>query len=208
MTTIIESTKWRRCYKLTDSSGETKNHTKWGMGIKNPVGILKGERDLCTSDWYHAYESPEYASIFNQLGANFNPAMLWLAEWRGKKKVERTKIGATELRTIKQIQEPVISKEAIFAWSLRLLKLKSKEVFAITEDKGESWIKWADNWINKVDRTEETAKSIHYCYNYNYYNYNYNHYYIQGLEQTLAFANTKNALQLLRKSIKYEASLS
>ena len=196
-----------KAYKLTDSNGQTKNNTQWGIGVTHSaVGSLKV---LCSSGWIHFYKDPILAIIMNPIHANFNNPKLWECETSGKHLHEPLKSGCKTLTTIKEIPIPKISnvQKVIFAI------LCAKKIY-----KAKKWNAWADKWISGEDRTETSADAIlklhpNLFYNEAYYatystkfcDRDYNYYAIAAA-RTTSFINSKiDFAKIAKKAITYKS---
>lgn len=101
------SADWTPCWKLTDYNGRTKKSCFWGVRIENPHGVKDGVMNLCSNSWYHAYDSPLTAYLYNASHANITCPVLWEAEWRGDRMNDgERKFGATEMRTLRTAEMP------------------------------------------------------------------------------------------------------
>jgi hypothetical protein len=101
-------------YKLTDSKGQTRNHTQWGNGITHELPEKPNPR-LCSGDVLHAYKNINLAFLLNPIHAIYTNPVLYLAE--GEIAVEDWgKVGCFGLTTVKEI-EPL---EIVLAFYVRL----------------------------------------------------------------------------------------
>jgi hypothetical protein len=147
----MQTARWTPCVKLTDAAAQSYNSTQWGEGVTNPAGVLSGAGGLCSAGFYHGYRSPELALFLNPIHANFLPARLWLAEYRGT--VEDNlglKFGATEMRTVKELSVPKITGEQRVAFAL----FASAQVYD-----GAAFSEWASAWLSGEDRSEASARA-------------------------------------------------
>ena len=141
-----------KCYKLTDSKGETRNNTQWGNNVTHTA--TGTDPNLCSVGWIHFYTEPRLAVIMNPAHADFKSPILWEAEYSGKVVHEPLKSGAKILTTIQRIPLPEISPTQKIAFGIYC----AKEVY-----KDEQWNNWADKWLSGEDRTKESA-DIAYAY--------------------------------------------
>ena len=141
-----------KAYKLTDANNKTKNNTQWGENISHTA---TGKDDyLCSDGWIHFYTNELIAVLLNSVHANFPNPHLWEGETEGEHCHEPLKSGCKTLTTIKQIPLPEISVTQKVAFGI----LCGKEVCH-----DEQWNKWADNWLNNIDRSPETAADVAYA---------------------------------------------
>lgn len=138
-------------YKLTNHLGQTYNKTQWGENISHS-GTGKG--NLCGPGYIHAYLSPELAVLLNPIHADFIKYLLWEATGDIIKNNKDLKVGCVTLTTIKQISIPNITLEQRVYFAI----LCSKSVYF-----NETYIQWANNWINNIDRTAAAARTAAYA---------------------------------------------
>lgn len=143
VTTIL--TDWRTVTKLTDANGQSHGGCQWGPNVENPKGVLSGKNGLCGAGFYHGYHTPELAAFLNPRGADFQMPQFWLAEIRGTVEVEREimKLGATEMRTVREIPAIVPTTLQRVAFTLYVASATLDSVgLAIPK-----WEEWRDNWF-------------------------------------------------------------
>ena len=138
-------TKQIRC-KLTDQNLKTYNGFQWELGKKR---VASGKGELCSSGWLHCYTHPLLAILLNPVHANIKNPRLFEIEVGGKMKTDNgLKEGWTGMALVKEIEIPEISLTQKIAFGI----LCSLEVY-----KEESYVIWAKNWLNNVDRTDLAA---------------------------------------------------
>jgi len=131
-------------YKLTRQNYTTCGNTLWGENVERTA---KGGQ-LCTADVIHAYRHPLLAVFFNPIHAGFEKPILWEAE--GEVCVEDgTKVGCTRLKTLRIIEVPSLSTEQRVEIAIRCALVVCKE---------ESFVVWANNWLNGKDRSWAAAE--------------------------------------------------
>ena len=136
-----------KLYKLTDKADQTFNSCQWGENVTHETG---GKGELCGPGFTHWYLDPLLAVMLNPIHGDFDPKTMHL--WEGKGKVVKNdyglKVGCTKAITLRQIPVPEISIEK----RIKIAILCAKQVY-----KGPKWNKWADNWLNGKDRSQESA---------------------------------------------------
>lgn len=147
-----------KLYKLTDYNGKTRagedNELQWGPGATHTA---KGKGTaLCSPDLIHAYQHPLLGVIMNPMHADFqNDNMrMWEAEGEVVAKEGQLKCGVKTLTTLREIPVPVITKEQLVEFSikvaLRLYPLYSSDYF----------VQWASDWLDGNRMTFEEARWI------------------------------------------------
>ena len=134
-----------KLYKLTDSNNCTYNNTKWG---ENVTHTSSGSGELCGPGWLHAYTNPLLAVLLNPIHANYDSPNLWEAEGIIEKNDHGLKVGTTVLTTIKQIPIPEITTTQKVAFGI---------LCVLEAYKDKRFTNWANNWLNNIDRTANTA---------------------------------------------------
>lgn len=138
-----------KAYKLTDENNQTRNKTQWGENIAHTA---VGEAEfLCSDAWIHFYTDPLLATLLNPIHAHFYQPRLWECETSGEHKHDTLKSGCRTLTTIKEIPLPEVTPTQRVVFAI----LCVKEVY-----KDEKWNKWADNWLNNVDRSLAASRDI------------------------------------------------
>lgn len=136
-------------YKLTDKDRKTYGNTLWNIDV--PITAQSGVPVMCSSTVIHAYESPLIAAMLGVIHTNFGDKyLLWEAE--GEVVIyDGLKVGCKSLTIKKQIEKPIITPNQYVAFAI----LSSLEVYS-----KENYVKWANNWLNSVDRTADTANVV------------------------------------------------
>jgi len=131
-------------YKFTTQDYKTRkgeyNETLWGENIEHNAS---GIGELCSNGWIHAYLSPELAVILNPTHANIEKPILWESEGDIGKSDNQLKVGCTRLKTIRIIKTPKITTNQRVAFSILCAKSVCKDI---------AWNKWADAWLNNINR--------------------------------------------------------
>ena len=130
-------------YKLTDQNWETKNHTKWGPGIKHVALGPKGQ-DLCSNGYIHAYTNPLIAVLLNPIHTDIQNPVLWTAKGFIIKTDGQLKCGCYSLTTIERIKLPKFTENQKIYFGI----LCALEVYKI-----KNFVSWAENWIPNKDRS-------------------------------------------------------
>src|SRR4030042_3891585 len=141
-----------RVIKITTADGRTRvgydNEIQWGANVTHETD---GVGEVCGLGWLHAYEDILLAVLHNPIHAKLNPDTMiaWEAETGDViKKEDQMKLGTTKLTTIRQIPIP----KNTFDHRIRYA------IFCALEVCDEpSFVTWANNWLNGVDRSVSTA---------------------------------------------------
>ena len=134
-------------YKLVSQDYKTYGNTDW---TTNEWKSAEGNRGLCTSGCFHAYESPELALFMNPIHADIeNPRMLEV-EVKDFVANDGTKIGYRKMRRIREITFVVPTVEQRVKFAI----YAAKEVY-----KDSNFVIWANNWISGKDRSTEAARA-------------------------------------------------
>jgi len=145
--------------KLTNQNMQTYNGFQWKLEEWYVISEAKRGANLCSKSWFHCYDDPLLAVLFNQVHADIKNPRLFECEARGESlEGIGVKFGFTEMRITKNIPLPEISTNQHVAFGI----LCAKEVCKV-----QSWNEWADNWLNGYDRgvklandTQDTAWGI------------------------------------------------
>ena len=136
-------------YKLTDQNMCTYNNTQWKIGEEK---TSSGIGELCSDGWLHYYHHPLLAILLNLTHANIKNPRLFEVKALGKhKNNKKLKGGCTKMTIVKEIKLPKITLNQKIAFEI----LCSLEVY-----KKPFFVSWATNWLNNIDRTEESAIRI------------------------------------------------
>jgi hypothetical protein len=133
-------------YKLTNSNGNTKNNTHWGVGIIHSLPVKQNPR-LCSGDVFHAYTSPLLAALMNPGHANYKNPLCFTTD--GEIAVsDGTKVGCFSLVVTGFFVLPDCSKTQQTAFGiLSTLKVYKESAFVL----------WAYNWLDGKDRSSTAA---------------------------------------------------
>ena len=140
-------------YKFTTQDYKTRkgeyNETLWGENIEHNAS---GIGELCSNGWIHAYLSPELAVLLNPRHANIKNPILWECEGDIGKSDNQLKVGCTRLKTIRIIKTPKITTNQRVAFSILCAKSVCKDI---------AWNKWADAWLNNINRDAHATYAAH-----------------------------------------------
>jgi len=134
-----------KLYKLTDKNGQTYGGMQWGEDVTH---CAPGNGELCSATYIHAYTHPLLAVLLNPIHAKFSDPILWESDGVVEKEDKGLKVGCTRLTTMKKIEIPNITTTQNIAFAI----LCAKAVCSSFE-----WNKWADDWLDGIDRTEFAA---------------------------------------------------
>ena len=140
-------------YKLTTQDLTTFNDTKW---VLNKWKETSGNGELCDSGWLHCYNSPLLAILLNHIHARIDNPKLFKCEVEGKCLTDYgLKEGWTRMRIIEEIEIPQLSNINKVAFGI---------LCALEVCKEESFVTWANNWLENKDRSKESARYAVYRY--------------------------------------------
>lgn len=136
-------------YKLTNQNMQTYNGFQWKLGEWHFIPEEDQQDDLCSSGFFHCYNHPALAIIFNSIHARFDNPRLFEIEVDGNSKNDNNvKFGFTKMKLIKEIKLPIITLEQRVEFAIRC----AMEVYNEKE-----WLNWAENWLSGKDRTAAAA---------------------------------------------------
>lgn len=139
-------------YKLTDQNMQTYNGFQWSL---NKEATSSGEGKLCSNGWLHFYSDPLLAIFLNPIHANIKiPRLFEGIAGNTLLHDGELKSGTTSLILTKELDVPFVSITNRIAFGI----LCAKKVYFNVE-----WNKWADDWLNNVDRTEKSAVNACDC---------------------------------------------
>ena len=137
-------------YKLTDQNLQTYEGFQWEMGKKVTTSE---EEELCGPGWLHYYHHPLLAVLLNPIHANIkNPRMFEVEVGSTCLDDKGLKGGTTEMTLVKEISIPEVTIVNRIAFAI----LCAKDVYKET-----GWNKWADNWLNNIDRSHDAAAAAY-----------------------------------------------
>jgi len=130
-------------YKLTDENMKTRGGFQYVLGVQAEA---KGKgRELCSGALLHAYEHPLLAVLHNPIHADFRKPRLFKAETKCKLvKDGAMKCGVKKLMLIEEMPLPAITTEQRIRYAIGC---------ALTVYADPGFGKWAQNWLNKTDRS-------------------------------------------------------
>ena len=136
-------------YKLTSNERTTHGGFQWPY--RKWVDEAGGGEE-CGEGWLHAYRSPLQAAFFAPLATRdvLSYRNLWEAHADGTIKEWPDKIGATKMRLWRQAELPTITTEQ---------RVRAAIAHALLVYDGPTYRKWADAWLDRSDRSAESAWS-------------------------------------------------
>jgi hypothetical protein len=139
-----------KLYKLTTRNDQTYNKCQWGPDVTVETD---GTGDLCGSGFTHWYTHPLLAVLLNPIHGNFDleSAHLWEGEGDIIANDHGLKVGCKKATTLKQIPLPKVTPEQ----KTRFAILCALEVY-----QEETFVTWANNWLNDVDKSIATAYAV------------------------------------------------
>jgi hypothetical protein len=133
-------------YKLTTQNMTTRCGFQWELNI--PKEADGDSTVLCNDQWLHYYHHPLLAILLNPVHGDIINPKLFECKAEGKHLDDRgLKGGCTKMTLIKELELPKITLEQKVAFGI----LCALEVY-----KKKSFVKWANNWLEGVDRTNDT----------------------------------------------------
>ena len=136
-------------YKLTDATGQTRDNTQWGPGVRHeatgpPDGVL------CSDSWIHCYTDPLLAAFLNPVHGNFQAPRCWEVEIDGEVKTDHgLKVGARGVTTTREIPLPGVT---------HYQRVRFGILCALAVYTDAAFVRWANAWLDGTDRTEAAAR--------------------------------------------------
>jgi hypothetical protein len=128
--------------------------TKWELN--KTITVTKEGIQMCTDQVLHCYNHPLLALIFNPIHADISNPRLFEIEVDEIVNTDGLKYASKQQTLIKELTIPEISLEQKVEFAIRVAKLVYKDT---------NWNTWADNWLDKSDRTKESAYTAAYAAN-------------------------------------------
>jgi hypothetical protein len=133
-------------YKLLTQDMTSHNKTKWELN--KTIIVTKEGNQMCTDQVLHCYNHPLLAILFNPLHAKINNPRLFEINVDEIVNTDGLKYASKSQTLIKELTIPEITTEQRIEFAIRVAKLVCKDT---------KWNIWADNWLDKSDRTKESA---------------------------------------------------
>jgi hypothetical protein len=140
-------------YKLLKQDMTSHNDTKWELN--KTITVTKEGTEMCTDQVLHCYNHPLLALIFNPLHADISNPRLFEINVDAIVNTDGLKYASKSQTLIKELTIPEISLEQKVEFAIRVAKLVYKDT---------KWNTWADNWLDKSDRTKESARAAASAY--------------------------------------------
>jgi len=139
-------------YKLLTQDMTSYNKTKWELN--KTITVTKEGTEMCTDQVLHCYNHPLLAILFNPIHANISNPRLFEINVDEIVNTDGLKYASKGQTLIKELTIPEISLEQRIEFGIRVAKLVFKDT---------NWNTWADNWLDKSDRTKESASAAAYA---------------------------------------------
>jgi hypothetical protein len=133
-------------YKLLTQDMTSHKDTKWELN--KTITVTKEGNQMCTDQVLHCYNHPLLAILFNPLHADISNPRLFEINVNAIVNTDGLKYASKSQTLIKELTIPEISLEQRIEFAIRVAKLVCKDT---------NWNTWADNWLDKSDRTKESA---------------------------------------------------
>jgi hypothetical protein len=133
-------------YKLLTQDMTSHKDTKWELN--KTITVTKEGNQMCTDQVLHCYNHPLLAILFNPLHADISNPRLFEINVDEIVNTDGLKYASKSQTLIKELTIPEISLEQRIEFGIRVAKLVYKDT---------KWNTWADNWLDKSDRTKESA---------------------------------------------------
>lgn len=139
-------------YKLTDQNMKTHNGFQWEL---NKWVEVDGDGELCTNHKLHYYHHPLLAILLNPIHANIKNPRLFEVSCGTKGHIDNIglKGGCNKMKLVKELSIPNVTLVQKIAFGI----LCSLVVY-----KKDSYILWANNWLNNIDRSKNAAYAAAY----------------------------------------------
>ena len=128
------------------------NNTKWELNT--PITVTKEGTEMCTDQVLHCYNHPLLAIMFNPMHADIKNPRLFEIEVDEIVNTDGLKYASKQQTLIKEIDVPEITTEQKVEFAIRVAKLVCKDT---------DWNSWADKWLDKSDRSKESAYAAAYA---------------------------------------------
>jgi len=143
-------------YKLTDQDMRTYNGFQWTLGVK--ASVEGDDKELCSASWLHCYDDPVLALLLNPIHANIAVPRLFAVRTEGRGLNDRgLKRGYKAMTLVKELPLPNVT------WSVRTAFgiLCAMEVYKVP-----AWNRWAQAWLNGMNRIDVYAAANAAAYAY------------------------------------------
>jgi hypothetical protein len=137
-------------YKLLTQDMTSYNKTKWELN--KTITVTKEGTEMCTDQVLHCYNHPLLAILFNPIHANISNPRLFEINVDEIVNTDGLKYASKSQTLIKELIIPEITTEQRIEFAIRVVKLVYKDT---------NWNTWADNWLDKSDRTKESARAAY-----------------------------------------------
>jgi hypothetical protein len=137
-------------YKLLTQDMTSHKDTKWELNI--PITITKEGIEMCSDQVLHCYNHPLLAVLLNPSHANIINPRLFEIEVDAIVNTDGLKYASKSQTLIKELTIPEITTEQRIEFAIRVVKLVYKDT---------KWNTWADNWLDKSDRTKKSARAAY-----------------------------------------------
>ena len=140
--------------KLMRNNNTTGNETilQWGDGTNHR--IHKHGHELCSDGIIHFYAHPLQAALYSPIHVDGYTKLREVTH-HSKMVSDNTKCAAKSITTGKEIPIPEITLEQIIEIAIRCVLLVCSDP---------EFVKWANNWLNGVDRSFEAAYAVYDAY--------------------------------------------
>ena len=140
-------------YKLLSQEMTSRNNTKWEIGKAIEISKEFSGNELCSNQLLHCYASPEIAVFMNPIHANIAEPRLFRIRCSKILADDGTKQGCKKQTLLKELPLPEISVEQKTEIAIRC---------AMSVYKEDTFLVWAENWINKKDVSTNAAYNAAY----------------------------------------------
>ena len=140
-------------YKLLTQDMTSHKDTKWELN--KTITVTEEGIEMCTDQVLHCYNHPLLALIFNPIHAKISNPRLFEINVDEIVNTDGLKYASKSQTLIKELTIPEISLEQRIEFGIRVAKLVCKDT---------KWNTWADNWLDKSDRTKESARAAYAAY--------------------------------------------
>jgi hypothetical protein len=140
-------------YKLLTQDMTSHKDTKWELN--KTITVTEEGIEMCTDQVLHCYNHPLLALIFNPIHAKISNPRLFEINVDEIVNTDGLKYASKSQTLIKELTIPEITTEQKVEFGIRVAKLVCKDT---------KWNTWADNWLDKSDRTKESARAAYAAY--------------------------------------------
>ena len=137
-------------YKLTTQDLKSNNEFQWKIGKRYDISPERTGKELCSSQVFHFYDSPELAVLMNPIHADIsNPKLFEVECWKIVAN-DKTKGGCKSMKLKKEIPLPGFTDNQMIYFGIQC-------ALKVYKEKG--FVKWSEDWVSGKNRSKEAARA-------------------------------------------------